>query len=166
MFEKRLQKIVDELKANNELFAKTGFIKDTKNAGGFLGITDEYANYFYTYIKSEEDEDKYKFEPIEGKSCSNIRVNFDFKIVFSVQGCVDSFGVIVLNQLLNIQGVQVDGYSDETETIYFLETEKKLQADYFNLYSFSCKYEGETNVNNILKCSEYSSISQKNCLPL
>lgn len=166
MFQKKFQIIIDTIKANNSLFANSGFVKDLKTGGGFKGITDEYKHYFYGYIRSEEDEDKYNFTQLDDYSCSTINVDFDFKLVFSIEGCVENFGTILMKQLNDINGVFVNGFSDETENIYKIETGKDLQSDYFNLYSFSCTYSKKTNLNNILKCIENNSISVENCVPL
>ncbi len=131
MFQKKFQIIIDTIKANNSLFANSGFVKDLKTGGGFKGITDEYKHYFYGYIRSEEDEDKYNFTQLDDYSCSTINVDFDFKLVFSIEGCVENFGTILMKQLNDINGVFVNGFSDETENIYKIETGKDLQSDYF-----------------------------------
>ena len=164
MFEKELQKIVNQLKQDISIFENSGFIKDTKSQGGFLGITDEYPNYFYAYIKSEEEEDKYSFSQVDGKAKHNINVQFDFKMIFSTTSYIEYFDLIVFSKLLSSKNVQVTGFTDETESIYKIETGKDLKRNDFYLYSFSCSYEGETNIKNLINCIKDQSIKVNYCL--
>ena len=50
MFKRHILKVVDSIKEKTTIFKDTGFVLDLKNQGGFLGITDEYNNYFYATI--------------------------------------------------------------------------------------------------------------------
>lgn len=163
MFQKKLQEIVTTIAEQNQLFTGKGFIKDAKVTGGFEGITSSYENYFYAYIKSEEDEDKYKTSKVED-TCGQVNINFDFKLVFDMNVCVDDFLTIIHIQLHGINNVEVVGMSDESETIYNIETGDLMKNDGYDYYSFTCRYRGVEFLD--FDCVENKTITIGICKPI
>ena len=150
MFKGRIQKVVDTIKAQTTIFKDTGFVVDLKTQGGFLGITDEYTNYFYARIESEDGEgDPYSFTYDDPK---RLTVNFAFKLVFSIVKDVNSFDVMMMSRINKVPGVTVLSCDDITESVYLRETGEQLKNENFTLYSYSCQYSKETNLSNLIKC--------------
>ncbi len=151
MFKERLLSVVNSIKANT-IFSETGFVKDLKSQGGFLGVTDEYINYFYAVVESEDGEaDPYTFEYSDN---NKLIVNFNFRLVFSMVKDVEVFDVLMMNKINKTSGVRVLGLDDITESVYLRETGQQLKNDNFVLYSFSCEYSKETSLRNLINCTD------------
>ena len=149
MFEDRILKVVDTIKKDT-IFATTGFVKDTKVQGGFLGITDEYTDYFYARIESEDAaSDPYIFQYEDPKK---ITVTFNFKLVFSMAKDITGFDVLMMQKINKTSGVKVVGLDNVTESVYLRETASQLKNENFTLYSFSCEYSKETILANLVTC--------------
>lgn len=149
MFKGRILKVINTIKEGT-IFQDTGFLKDTKTQGGFLGITDEYINYFYARIEAEDAEgDPYTFAYVDSK---RIEVNFTFKLVFSIVKDIESFDIFMMNRINKVPGVKVVGFDDVTESIYLRETGETLKNENFTLYSYSCEYSKETVLSNLVNC--------------
>jgi hypothetical protein len=150
MFKRHILKVVDSIKEKTTIFKDTGFVLDLKNQGGFLGITDEYTNYFYARIESEDAEgDPYLFTYDDSK---RLTINFSFKLVFSIVKDVPSFDIMMMHRINKVQGVTVLSLDDVTESIYTRETGVKLKNENFTLYSYSCQFSKETNLSNLINC--------------
>ena len=163
MFKEKLREIIKTIESQNQLFEGKGFVKDLKTAGGFDGFTDEYKNYFFGYIVGEEDEDKYRTSKEEGQ-CGVVNVEFEFKLLFDINGCHSHFIEIIMAQLYEITGIREVQATDESEAIYLKETRKELKTDNCDIYSFTCKYENKEYLD--FSCLDFDSIKIENCKPI
>lgn len=148
MLTEKLKTIVNHFASLNPAFENKAFVLTDQSE--FQGITDDYDIYVYARFLSQDGDRIYELMPFSDNSKGLYRAKFSFKIVISTKCCNPNILPIALQQFSRQQGVSIEAVGDNSEEIYFEETQKNLKREDVWLYALYGTWQGIYKVDPCL----------------